>query len=331
MTINKKQLGDDLYTFSMTTTRCMKLFLRDKMSVFFALLAPFIVLLLYVLFLGDMQKDTVLSMMQGILQTDKIFDEKAISSFVACWMVAGVITVAIITVSLNANTIMVEDKSRGVCSDSLASPAKQWVINLSYYFFNFIVTLFIVGVTTIICFIYLAAIGGFYMSTADVFALIGTIILGTLSATTITVLVTSAFKSVAVLGGFAGIISAGIGFLTGAFMPMSIMPAAARYISALIPGSYAGGMIRNFMMRGSLENLTEGLPDILGQELGVVYDLNIDFFGINIDIPMMALILGVSTIAFALINIAVRYGVKYSDKQKSIKARESAMSVSTDK
>lgn len=325
MTINKKQIGDDLYSFSMTTTRCIKLFLRDKMSVFFSLMAPFIVFLLYILFLGDMQESTVQSMMQGIMQTDRVFDAKAVSGFVSSWMVAGAITVAIITVSLNANTIMVEDKSRGVHSDSLASPAKQWIISLSYYFFNFIVTLFIVGITVIVFFIYLAAMGGFHMSIADVFSLIGTIILGTLSATTITVLITSAFKSVAVLSAFAGIMGAAIGFLTGAFMPMSIMPAAARYISALIPGSYAGGMIRNFMMRGSLENLTEGLPDIVGQELSAIYDLNIDFFGTAIDIPQMAIVIGASTMFLILLNIAMRYGIKYVNKQKTINARKSVL------
>ena len=43
--------------FYRLTVRNLKLFLKDKMQVFFSLLAPLIVLFLYVAFLGDVQMD----------------------------------------------------------------------------------------------------------------------------------------------------------------------------------------------------------------------------------------------------------------------------------
>ena len=328
MKIDKKQIGDDLYSFGMMTTRCIKLFFRDKMNVVFALLSPMIVLVLYVLFLGDMQVASV----QGILNSefDKIFatgvtiSDSVIKSFIDSWMVSGVITVAIITVSLAANSVMVEDKSRGVLADGIASPAKQWIIKLSYYFFNFIVTVTIVGVTACACFIYLGASGGVFMSASEVFSLIGTILLGSLSATSITVFLTGFFKNNATLGAFSGMLGASIGFLTGAFMPMSIMPSFARGISIFVPGSHTGGIIRNLMMSGALDNIANSMPsgvpqhaiEAITNNLASVYDFKIDAFGTMLDVPQMFIVLATTTIAIIMINFVFMYGKKHTKKTK---------------
>ena len=46
---------DGAVTLSKLVERSLKIFLKDKVGVFFSLLAPLIVLVLYVLFLGDIQ------------------------------------------------------------------------------------------------------------------------------------------------------------------------------------------------------------------------------------------------------------------------------------
>ena len=337
MKINTKQIGDDLYSFNMMTTRCIKLFFRDKMNVMFALLSPMIVLVLYVLFLGDMQLETVQTMLnaqlENMLGKQNGISDSVIKGFIDSWMVSGVITVAIITVSLSANNVMVEDKSRGVLADGIASPAKQWIIKLSYYFFNFVVTISIVGVALCACFIYLGATGGFYMTASEVFALIGTILLGSLSATSVTVFISGFFKNNATLGAFGGIVGAGIGFLTGAFMPMSIMPSFARGISIFVPGSHTGGIIRNLMMNGALENigssLPKGIPEsvvtAITENLAAMYDFKLDAFGTMIGISDMFIVLITTTIAMVIISFGYSYGKKIYNKDKKIKAQISAI------
>lgn len=54
-----KKTADEFYAFSQLVRRHCKVFLKDGMAVFFSLLAPIIVFMLYVLFLGDIQADTV--------------------------------------------------------------------------------------------------------------------------------------------------------------------------------------------------------------------------------------------------------------------------------
>ena len=52
------------------TLRNLKIFVKDKANIFFALLAPLIVLGLYVLFLGKTQTDTLLDVLKGMGVTD---------------------------------------------------------------------------------------------------------------------------------------------------------------------------------------------------------------------------------------------------------------------
>ena len=89
-------LTDQLYALSRLVRRNLKLFLKDKAAVFFSLLAPMIVLLLFLLFLGDMQVDTVAGFLDaaGVAYTDK-----TVHAFVDSWMFAGVMGVACITAS----------------------------------------------------------------------------------------------------------------------------------------------------------------------------------------------------------------------------------------
>ena len=58
MTFTQKITGE-IYAFSQLVRRHCKVFLKDGMAVFFSLLAPLIVFMLYILFLGEIQADTV--------------------------------------------------------------------------------------------------------------------------------------------------------------------------------------------------------------------------------------------------------------------------------
>ena len=209
-----KTLRSDFLALGYTVRRCMGVFFKDGLSVFLALLAPIIVFLLYVLFLGDLQTDALMEYFPA-----GTVDKKAVNAFVDSWMIAGVLGTACITVSFSANNVMVGDRERGVVNDFLAAPMKKSVLLGAYFVFNFLVT---VSICTIVFFIgltYLAATGSFYMSAADVFAAFGTILYGSLSATLISVPICASFKTQGALGGFSGIVSAAIGFLIGAYMP----------------------------------------------------------------------------------------------------------------
>ena len=120
----------------MLIKRSLNIFLKDKMSVFFSLLAPLIVLAVYVLFLADIQVDAVKSNFENVP-----IDDKLIKNFVDAWMLAGVIAVACITVSFSAQNIMIADKERGVLVDILSSPIPRGLIGVAYLISNIIISL----------------------------------------------------------------------------------------------------------------------------------------------------------------------------------------------
>lgn len=300
MTFTQKITGE-IYAFSQLVRRHCKVFLKDGMAVFFSLLAPLIVFMLYILFLGEIQADTV----AGFFPEGMPVPDDDVRAFVDGWMVAGVLGVACITVSFSANSVMVQDKCRGQIRDCLVSPVRKQTVTLAYFAFNFIVTVVIVTVVCLIAFVYLAATGRFMLSAGEAFAVIGTILFSSLSSTLFSVLVCALFRTEGALSGFVGIVSAAIGFLIGAYMPMSAFPDGVEYVAALLPGTHSAGLFRNFLMGGALENLTAGLPQAAHDGIAEAFSMEIDFFGANVGTDIMAVYIAGSIVLFAVLNLVL--------------------------
>ncbi len=300
MTFTQKITGE-IYAFSQLVRRHCKVFLKDGMAVFFSLLAPLIVFMLYILFLGEIPADTL----AGFFPEGMPVPDDGVRAFVDSWMVAGVLGVACITVSFSANSVMVQDKCRGQIRDCLVSPVRKQTVTLAYFAFNFIVTVVIVTVVCLIAFVYLAATGRFMLSAGEAFAVIGTILFSSLSSTLFSVLVCALFRTEGALSGFVGIVSAAIGFLIGAYMPMSAFPDGVEYVAALLPGTHSAGLFRNFLMGGALENLTAGLPQAAHDGIAEAFSMEIDFFGASVGTDIMAVYIAGSIVLFAALNLVL--------------------------
>ena len=293
--------ADEVFAFSQLVKRHCKVFLKDRMAVFFSLLAPIIVFLLYVLFLGDLQEDTVLSFFpEGVP-----VPEGAVSAFVDSWMISGVLGTACFTVSFSANSIMVQDKCRGQIRDCLVSPVKRGTVTLAYFAFNFLVTVIVVTLVCLLCFVYLAATDGFMMTAASAFGVLGNVAYSALSSTLFSVLVCSLFRTEGALSGFVGIVSAAIGFLIGAYMPLSAFPEGVQYFAALLPGTHSAGIFRNLLMSGALDSLTAGLPEEAYTGISEAFSMRLDMFGAEVGADMMAVYIACSVAVFAVLNVMV--------------------------
>lgn len=316
-----RNIKADAYATLQLIKRDMKIFLKDKVTVFFSLLSPLIVFMLYVLFLKDLQYDAITSTLSGMNIASSLLE-----GFVDNWMIGGVLAVGCVSVSLSANSIMVADKTKGILADSIASPIKRSVVKISYYIFNFIVTVTIMFVVMLVCFIYLAASGGFRMSVGNVFALIGTLLLSAASATFVTVFITDFFKTEAALGAFNGVMSAMIGFIIGAYMPMNALPTAFQYISALFPATHSACMIRQFLMAETLNEIAVQVPVTeLIDGLKEGYSMNLNFFGTIINADMMTVFIVCTTLLFVVLNGAFyKYNNNFMDRKKIIKKRKRA-------
>ena len=289
--------------------RSLRIFLRDKVGVFFSLLAQLIVLLLYVLFLGEVQMSSAEAALQGVP-----VEENVLRAFVDGWMLAGVMAVSCITVSFSAQNIMIADRERNVLSDILVSPVGRQTVTFAYFVSNVVVTAVICLVVLAVSFGYLA-FSGWYLSAGDVFGILGLTLLSVLSAALISTLVCSFFKSTNAHGAFVGILSAAIGFLTGAYMPISVFPTAVQYLVLFIPGTYSAGAFRNLFMSGALSEIAASVPPA-AEGLREGFSMNMDFFGATIGLGEMLWIFAGTVLLFLAIDLLVHF-VRRSSKQRS--------------
>lgn len=296
----KKNLGDKAHLLWQLSRRPMKIFLKDGMTVFFSVLAPLIILLLYVLFLGDVQVSSV----KAAIPESFNVDEKTIKAFVDSWMVSGVLSVSCLSVSLSANTIMVQDSERGARNDMLASPVSGGMVTLGYFVYNLLVTLFICTIVYAVCLIYLAFSGGFTLTFAACAETFGIMLLSCLSSTLITVFIAGFFKTNSAFSAFVGIFSAVVGFIIGAYMPLNMYPDAMQGIVCFFPGTHSAGLFRNALMSNALEKLSDGLPEQFTSELAKNFSMEMDFFGNTVTTTVMYIVLAASVVLFLAVNIA---------------------------
>lgn len=288
---------------SLLIKRNVKLFFKDKGMFFTALITPAILLVLYATFLGNVYRDSFLAN----LPNASSLSEKLINGLVGSQLVSSILAVSCVTVAFCSNFLMVSDKANGTIKDLAISPTKSSTLAISYYVATIISTLTICIIATIICLVYLYAVG-FFMSALDVLLLFIDVILLVLFGTALSSIINIFLSSQGQISAVGTIVSSGYGFICGAYMPISSFGEGLQKIISFLPGTYATALIRNHSMRGALSELeNEGIPSDAVNALKDAMDCNIYFFEHKVDISTMYIILGASTAIllgiYILINV----------------------------
>ena len=268
--------------------RNIKLYFKDKAAVFFSLLAPLIILMLFALFLGRLQTD---SLRDGFADVDP----KLLSAIVNGWMISGVLSVGAITISLSCLSVMVMDSENKINYDFIAAPVKNRVIYASYFLGAFVAGTIMTLAILAVGLLYLVASGTFMLSFFDVLKIILNVILSCLSASVVMMFIVSLLKRMTQFGGLSGVISAVLGFFIGAYMPVGTFPKVIQYISLILPGSYSAGIFRSAFISEALNRLSVTAGDAGSAYLSEFYGLKIDFFGAKIGEAAMLIVLSVSS------------------------------------
>ena len=257
------------------TERNVKVFIKDRANVFFSMLAPLIVLVLYVLFIGRMQSDGIIASLAeyGVSADD------AVRAFSDSWMLSGVMATSCITVPLCACSTMVYDKNRGVSADFAASPIPAWLPSAAYFLSVVAAGLIICLIVLCVCFGWLAISGSWLLSVGDVFACIGVTVLSVLSSSTLLVFIIGFIRSEGAFTGLNVIIGTVTGFLIGAYIPISNFPAAVQYVTLFVPGSYSASLFRTFFMDGAVEEMAQAVSPQFAEGLADSFSVRLNFFG----------------------------------------------------
>ncbi|MGN1400985.1 MAG: ABC transporter permease [Bacillus sp. (in: firmicutes)] len=244
--------------------RNLKLFFRDKSAVFFSLLAVFIIIGLYILFLGD----TIAKDMTDIKEARFLMDS---------WIMGGLLAVTSVTTTMGAFGTMVEDRAKGNAKDFYASPLKRYQIAGGYVISSVIVGIIMCIITFILAEIYIVANGGELLPIIDIFKVIALIFLSVLSSSAMVFFLVSFFSSTNAFATGSTVIGTLIGFLTGIYIPIGNLPDAVQLVVKIFPVTHAGVLFRQVFMAEPLQtsfgNAPANVTDGFKEELGVVLTL----------------------------------------------------------
>lgn len=292
-------------TISALIKRNIKLFFKDKGMFFTSLITPAILLVLYATFLGNVYRD---SFEMNLPDTFKL-SEEIMNGLVGGQLISSILAVSCVTVAFCSNFLMVQDKANGSIKDLRISPVKSSVLSLSYYIATLISTLLICFVATGICLVYIAAVG-WYMSATDVLLLLLDVVLLVLFGTALSSVINFFLSSQGQISAVGTIISAGYGFICGAYMPISSFGEGLQKVLSFLPGTYGTALVRTHSMQGALAEMqNQGVPAEVINSLKDALDCNLYFFEEQVSIPAMYLILG-GTVALLIIVYVLMNSLK---------------------
>ena len=111
------------------------------------------------------------------------------------------------------------------------------------------------------------------------------------------------------------IVSAGYGFVCGAYMPISQFSDGLQKVISFLPGSYGTSLLRNHAMRGVFGEMgRQGFPEAVVEAIRDSVDCNLYFFGNKVEIIQMYAVL-IAAIAVA-IAVYIMMNVLIGRRQK---------------
>lgn len=282
--------------------RNIKLYFRDKGMFFSSLITPIILLILFVTFLGSIYRDSFASALSAAgINADAVL----IDGCVGGQLISSLLAVTCITVAFCSNLIMIKDKTSGARRDLTVSPLRLSTLGFSYYLAALISTLIINLTAAAVSLAYLAFVG-WYLSSADVLLLILDVFLLTMFGTALSSCVNFFLSSDGQASAVGTIVSAGYGFICGAYMPVSNFSPALQKILSFLPGTYGTVILRNHAMRGAFRQMTkDGIPQEIIEKICDSVDCNLYFFGEKVSVSAMYMVLCASILLFIGIYIAV--------------------------
>ena len=281
--------------------RDTKLFFKDKGMFFTSLITPIILLVLYATFLANVYRDSF----TGAIPAAFPVDDGLIDGCVGGQLFSSLLAVSCITVAFCSNMLMVQDKVNGTRNDLTITPVKSWALAMGYYLSTLITTLIICYVAMGVCFIYIK-ITGWYMTASDVLMIMLDIFLLSLFGTALSSIINLFLFTQGQISAVGTVVSAGYGFICGAYMPISQFSEGLQKVLSFLPGTYGTSLLRNHALRGVFEEMGDaGFPDEVVEAIKDSIDCNLYFFDEKVKIGVMYAILCVTVVALIGIYVLI--------------------------
>jgi multidrug/hemolysin transport system permease protein len=219
------------------TRRNVVVFFRDPAAVFFSLLSPIILFVLFAAFLGGVQTKALGTSLPHASKSD-------VDAFVYSWVLANLVMITTLTTSLSALVVFVTDRVGNIFRDFLVSPISRFQMILSYLLGAFIVSVALSSVVLVLAQLYLWLV---YSAALPALALIHVIVQMVgfcLVFSAIWSLIVTFIGSNAVFTSVATIVGTAGGFLAGAYITVGSLPRGVVTFMNFLPLNQAAALMR---------------------------------------------------------------------------------------
>ena len=277
--------------------RNCRLFFRDKGMFFSSLITPIILLVLYVTFLGNVYRDSF----TGALPEGFVIEDALLNATVGGQLISSLLAVCCVTVAFCSNLLMVQDRVSGARRDLAVSPVRPSTIAVAYFCASALATLLISLTALAVCLGYLA-MAGWLLRAGDVLFMLLDVALLTLFGVALSSCVNFPLRTQGQGSAVGTIVSAGYGFLCGAYMPISNFSSGLQKVLSFLPGTYGTSLLRNHALAGAYREMARvGFPAEVIEAIRDSIDCNLYFFGRSVSIGgMYAVLVGATLLLVGL-------------------------------
>lgn len=245
---------------NLTKRNCL-VFLRDRGAVFFSMLSMLIVLMLMVVFLGNMNENNVVNLLKeygGVRDTQK--DAENAKHLVQYWTLAGILVVNAVTVTLTVIGIMVDDIHEGRLASFYSAPINRSMIALSYITSAVLIGILFCTLTLGIALGYIVANGGKMLSGPALGRIMILIIINVSIFAIIMYLAALFVKSSSAWSGVGTVVGTLVGFVGAIYLPMGNLPEGVANVLKYIPILHGTSLMRSVCCEKVLKSTFTNVP-----------------------------------------------------------------------
>ena len=236
-------------------SRNRKVYTRDRLAFLMSFLSVIILILVYQVFLGQIQIDAIKEALNSdTASTDTI-------QMVNYWLISGLTTIISMTSTLGAFGVMVSDREKKLSEDFKVSPVSNFKVELAYAVFAI---LFGIIMTMFSCVFAIGIFNGFSSlldySMTDYLSILGITSLGTILSAAIILPILTFIRTSSAFTTLSTIVGTFIGFISGVYLSIGSVGETLQQVMTWFPLTQVNALLKQILMKDAINKVFDNAP-----------------------------------------------------------------------
>ena len=242
-------------------SRNRRVYTRDRLAFFMSFLSVIILILVYQVFLGQIQIDAI----KEALGSDTASSNTI--KMVNYWLISGLTTIISMTSTLGAFGVMVSDKEKKLSEDFKVSPISNFKVELSYAIFAI---LFGIILTMFSCVFAIGIFNGFSSlldySAMGYLKIFGIVSLSTVLSAAIVLPILAFIRTSSAFTTLSTIVGTFIGFISGVYLSIGSVGETLQQLMTWFPMTQVNALLKQVLMKESIAKVFDSAPSSVVNE-----------------------------------------------------------------